>query len=216
MHPWSGWASVGRRFDQRSVLVGLLIVTTALILWTLLFLRSRRRRLESLTPAERRVVEAQAGAGSIDSQARTRLALIGGLIVVLSSVVILFAVTTKSSLNLQVGDCVTVEPNVTFQTVAAIPCALPHGNEIYAVIEIPAPSGAPWPGDTSLRAAAEPGCEAAYATFIGAPYIRSSRWWISIFVPEDPYWAIGVRSTWCTVANVKGAQTSGSARGTGN
>lgn len=56
---------------------------------------------------------------------------------------------------------------------------------------------------------------AEYERFIGAPYTTTSRFWMTILSPEEPYWVIGIRTNWCAVYDRKHEQTSGSAKGSG-
>jgi hypothetical protein len=114
------------------------------------------------------------------------------------------------------ASCFTLDRHSSIQQVSAIPCALPHGTEVYAVVENPAPLDAPYPGVEAVRAYANPTCEAAYEAFVGVPYRPSSRLWISILSPEEPYWVIGVRTAWCSLQARDGEQTTGSARGSGD
>jgi hypothetical protein len=207
---------LGHRFDQRSVLGGLLVVAATLIVSTLVVLTRRRRQFATLSDDDRRLLRSQGSAGFFEGQAAGRLVIVGVIVIALSGAVVVFAIGTKPSLEIKVGDCMTVDRAVSVQQVSAIPCVLPHVFEVFAVVDNPNPIGAPYPGVEAVRAAAMPGCEAAYAAYVGAPYTRPSKWWISTLTPEEPYWAIGIRANWCTVADVGGGQTIGSARGTGN
>jgi hypothetical protein len=207
---------LGRRFDQRSVLFALLLVTTGLVVSTLFVLRRRRQRFASLTAEDRRILASQGSAGFFEGQAAGRLLVVAGVVIVLSGAAVVFAVGAKPSLAMKVGDCFTVNQKAAIEQISAIPCALPHITEVYAIVENPAPAGAPYPGIEAVRAAAMPGCLAAYPAYVGAPYAPSSKWWVSAMVPEDPYWAVGIRAAWCTVVDVHGRQVTGSARGSGN
>jgi hypothetical protein len=212
---WGVFRIVGRQFDQNTVLLGLLVSTAILIGGTLLVLQRRRRRFASLSPEDRRLIEVHGGGGLLAGPVSNRLVAIAGVILLLSAAAVLFAVGTKPSLGFKAGDCFTLDRNTSIERVSVIPCALPHGTEIYAVIVDPTPLDAPYPGIEAVRAAANPGCEAAYERFVGAPYTTSSRYWINILSPEEPYWAIGIRTNWCAVHDRRGRQTTGSARGTG-
>lgn len=212
---WAVFRVVGRQFDQRTVLIGLLVSTAVLVVGTLVLLHRRRRRFASLSAEDRRLIEAHGGGGLLAGPAPSRLMAVGGVIVLLSVAAVLFAVGTKPSLGIKVGDCFTLDRQTSIEQISAIPCALPHGTEVYAVVVDPAPSVAPYPGIDAVRAAANPGCEAAYERFVGAPYTTSSRYWINVLSPEEPYWAIGIRTNWCAVHDRKGRQTTGSAKGSG-
>jgi Septum formation len=212
---WGTFRVVGRQFDQRTVLFGLLISATVLIVGTLLLLFRQRRRFASLSEDDRRLLEVHSRTGLLIGPASGRLVLVGMVIVLLSGAAVMFAMGTKPSLGMKVGDCFTLDSRTSIEQISAIPCDLPHGTEIYATVEDPAPSDAPYPGVETVRAGAEAGCEVAYQQFFGVPYSRSARLHIFILSPEAPYWDIGVRTNWCSLQDPKGRQTSGSAKGSG-
>jgi hypothetical protein len=207
---------LGRRFDQRTVLAGLLLLTVVLIAWTLVLLRRRRLRFAALSADDRRLLETQGSGGLFEGQTPGRLLFVGAVIILLSSAAVVFAVGTKPSLSMNVGDCFTLDRRHTIEQVSAIPCELPHGTEIYAIVVDPAGPEASYPGLDAVGTAAMPGCLTAFERFIGAPYAPTSKWFLEVLTPEDPYWRIGVRSNYCTVLARSGRQTTGSARGTGN
>ncbi len=207
---------LGQRFDQHTVLAGLLLMTLVLVVWALALLLRRRRRFASLSAEDRRLLETQGSAGLFEGLTPGRLLFVGGLIVLLSGATVVFAVGMKPSLDLKVGDCFTLDGKSMVEQVSAIPCDLPHGSEVFGVVENPAPPGARYPGEDAVRAAATAGCQSQYGRFVGAPYVRSAKWWIGILSPAESYWVIGIRANWCTVMDVHGRQTTGSARGSGN
>jgi hypothetical protein len=211
---WSVFRVVTRQYDQRTVLGGLLISSAVLIIGTLVILARRRRVFAGLSNADRRLLEAHGGFAGFGS-ASGKLVSIGGVIFLLSASAVVFAVGTKPSLQLEIGDCFSTEWNRTFESVAAIPCELPHGMEIYAMVQDPAPPGAPYPGIDAIQAAAKHGCEAAYEPFIGAPYTTTSKYWMTILSPEEPYWVLDIRTNWCAVYAHKESQSIGSAEGAG-
>ena len=212
---WGIFRIVGRHFDAFTVLVGLLISTAVLITGTLVMLQRRRWRFASLSAEDRKLLQAHGRGELLAGPASSRIMAVTAVIVLLSAAAVVFAVGTKPSLGMKVGDCFTLDRQTSIEQVSAIPCALPHGTEIYAVIMDPAPVDAPFPGIDAVRAAAKPGCEAAYERFIGAPYTTASRYWMNILSPEEPYWVIGIRTNWCAVYDRRGQQTSGSAKGSG-
>lgn len=208
--------ALGRRFDQHTVEAGLLLVTLVLVAWALALMTRRRRRFTALSAEDRRLLETQGSAGLFEGLTPGRLLFVGVLIVLLSGATVMFAVGMKPSLNLKVGDCFSLDGRPMVEEVSAIPCDLPHGIEVFATVDDPAPPGAPYPGMDAVRAAATPGCQAAYERFVGVRYVRSSKWWINILSPAESYWVIGIRANWCTLATVRGEQTMGSGRGSGN
>lgn len=212
---WGIFRIVGRHFDQFTVLVGLLISTAVLIAGTLVMLQRRRRRFAALSAEDRKLLEAHGRGELLAGPASGRIVAVTGVILLLSAAAVLFAFGTKPSLGMKVGDCFTLDKQTSIEQVAAIPCSLPHGTEIYAVVMDPAPNDAPYPGIEAVQAAAKPQCVAAYERFIGAPYTTASRYWMNILSPEEPYWVIGIRTNWCAVHDRNGHQTSGSAKGSG-
>jgi hypothetical protein len=207
---------LGKRFEQRTVLASLLLLTLVLIVWTVVLLGRRRRRFASLSADDRRLLEVHGSAGLFEGLAAGRLLVVGAAMIVLSCAAVVFAVGNKPSLAMKVGDCFTLDRHTSIEQISAIPCELPHIDEIYAIVENPAPAGEPYPGVDAVRAAATPACNAAFAVFAGAEYVETSQWRIAILTPEDPYWRIGIRASWCAVVARDGHQTAGSARGTGN
>ena len=212
---WGVFRIVGRHFDQFTVLVGLLISTAVLVAGTLVMLQRRRRRFAALSPEDRKLLEAHGRGELFGGPASGRIIAVTGVILMLSAAGVLFAFGTKPSLGMKVGDCFTLDKQTSIEQVAAIPCALPHGTEIYAMVVDPAPLDSPYPGIEAVQAAAKPQCVAEYERFIGAPYTTASRYWMNILSPEEPYWAIGIRTNWCAVYDRKDRQSTGSARGTG-
>jgi hypothetical protein len=178
-------------------------------------LQRRRWRFASLSAEDRKLLQAHGRGELLAGPAPSRIMAVTAVIVMLSAAAVIFAVGTKPSLGMKVGDCFTLDKQTSIEQIAAIPCAFPHGTEVYAIVTDPAPDGAPYPGVDVVRAAAQPACEAAYEPFVGAPYTTTSKYWIGILSPEEPYWVIGIRTNWCAVYDRKGRQTTGSAKGSG-
>jgi Septum formation len=207
---------LGREFDEHTVLLALLISVGALIAGTVFVLWDRHRRFASLSPEDRALIRAHGDAGGLLAMpAPGRLLFVGVVIVSLSVASILFALGTKYTVSLKVGDCFTLDRVTSIEHISAIPCDLPHGTEVYATVDDPSPPGAPYPGIDVVRAGAASTCAAAYTTFIGAPYTTLSRFHIFVLSPEQSYWDVGVRMNICTVQDPRAHQTTGSAKGTG-
>jgi hypothetical protein len=213
---WGVFRVIQRQFDQHTVLLGLLVSVFVLALGTLVLLHRQRRVFASLSADDRRLLQRQGAWALLSGPGSGRLLAVALVILLLSGAAVVFAVGTKPSLGMKVGDCFTLDRHSSIEKISAIPCELPHGSEIYAVVENPAPSDAPYPGVEAVRAYANPTCEAAYESFVGVPYDASSKLWISILTPEEPYWVIGVRMSWCSLQARDGEQTAGSARGSGH
>jgi hypothetical protein len=212
---WGVFRVVGRQFDQRTVLYGLLICTAVLASGTLVLLYRQRRRFASLSAEDRKLLEVHSQTGLMIGPASGRLVLVAMVIVLLSGAAVLFAVGSKATVALKVGDCFTLDGRTSIEQIATIPCDLPHGTEVFGTVEDPTAIGQPYPGVEVVRAGAEPGCEAAYQQFVGAAYDRSKRLHIFILSPEASYWDIGIRTNWCSLQDPTGRQSSGSAKGSG-
>jgi hypothetical protein len=205
---------LGRRFDQRTVLLSLLVLTLAIIVWTLVFLGRRRRRFASLSADDRRILEVQGSGGLFAGLAAGRFLAVGAVMILLSGAAVVFAVGQKASLQMRVGDCFTLDRRSSIEQIAAIPCELPHGTEVIGIFTYPEPAGAGYPGVEAARGEAMPFCTTAYQAYVGIAYPGSNVYWLSAMVPEQSYWDVNVRSAWCTVVDMQLRQTSGSARGT--
>ena len=205
---------VRQEFDQRSVLLGLFFAAAALLIAMLASIWRRRRRFASLSRTDRTVLEAAARGWLRDEPIAP--AIVGSLVIigVLSAAAVLFAVGTKPTLSLAVGDCFTLTQRASIQQISAIPCDLAHGTEVFAVFAYPEPSTAPYPGVDAIRAEPMPFCTAAYEAYVGVPYVGRRFYWVSSMGPEQPYWDIGIRTAFCTVVPRDGGQSTGSARGT--
>lgn len=212
---WGILRVVGGHFEQRTVLIGLLLSTAVLIVGVLTISWRHRRRFAGLTGADRELMKAHGAGGLLSGPAPGRLLAAGLVIVALSAAAVVFAVGTKPSLAMGVGDCFTMTKRTSVQQISAIPCDLPHITEIFAVFTDAAPSGAPFPGIEVVRTAATPFCRQAYTSFIGEPYDERSRLWINILSPERPYWDRGIRTSFCAVEDPNGEQVTGSAGGAG-
>jgi hypothetical protein len=205
--------TVMREFDQRTVLLALFFAAAALLLATLVSVWRRRRRFASLSRTDRTVLQAAARGWLRDEPIAP--AIVGSLVVigVLSAAAVLFAVGTKPTLSLAVGDCFTLTQRASIQQISAIPCELAHATEVYAVFTYPEASNAPYPGVDAVRSEPMPFCAAAYETYVGVPYTDRQFYWVSDMAPEQAYWDIGVRTAWCTLGARAGSQTTGTARG---
>jgi hypothetical protein len=119
-----------------------------------------------------------------------------------------------------VGDCFDARTQVDDrsgrQTMyrLVVDCALPHEQEVFAVVDHPAPPGAPFPGDEALRRFARLECPRPFAAYVGRPY-ELSRYGLGLVLPGADQWA-GTRAVGCTLTSGAGARTSGSARGAGS
>ncbi|MDT9594112.1 septum formation family protein [Nocardioides zeae] len=90
--------------------------------------------------------------------------------------------------SLALGDCIDDDGlGNEVSDVAAVPCAEPHDNEVFHVVEM---EGDDWPGDEAVEAAVEEGCVGEFETFVGVAYMDSE---LDIFplTPTQGSWEQG-------------------------
>lgn len=205
---------LGYRFTFQIVAVLLLLVTGAFVLAVLVGLRRQRRRLARLSPYARLIVRLESSRRWSEGlgQLAPAVGVMTVVIVALAMVTLLFAAGEKSTLQVQVGDCFSLDRNYGNDKIAVIPCLLPHDIEVFAVLADPAPPGAPFPGVDALRAAILPRCIALYPAYVGVPFDRSAPASVSPFYPEEPYWVLDIRLEFCGLMSPSGGQLMGSLR----
>jgi hypothetical protein len=120
---------------------------------------------------------------------------------------------------LSVGDCVVasvleagaaVDPG----TVAEARCDEPHGEEVFAVLELGRAGDRAYPGDDQVAAEATEECTADFAAYVGASYERSALDFTFI-VPGAEGWASGDRRVDCLLYHADFQALVGSMRATG-
>lgn len=205
------------RFTAWRVAAALLAIIFVLVLAALIGLAVQHRRLARLSPADRMELV-------LESRRRRRRGLdhylfhalflavaIGGL----SIVTMLFAIGQKSSLQVVVGDCFSLDRMVSIEEVATIPCQLPHDIEVYAVFEDRAPPGSAYPGIDVVHKRVRVVCEQLYAGYVGVPWSFEAPTGINTFVPEESYWRLNIRTEFCGIRDWRERQLIGSRRGAG-
>jgi hypothetical protein len=120
-----------------------------------------------------------------------------------------------SVFSIREGDCfddgdLTAEELVE---VAAVPCAEPHDNEVYAVFDI-ANQDETFPGDDSLAARANEACYQLFEDFVGIAYEDSALDFFPI-TPTKAGWEDGDREVICAVYDLDFAKLTGSMRDSG-
>ncbi len=113
-----------------------------------------------------------------------------------------------SATKVRTGDCVAKTAQGAVTDVTTVPCEQPHAGEAYHAFDLPA---GPFPGDEPVASAAEQGCVAAFAGFIGRRY-EESELEISELTPGAKGWASGDREVLCFVRDPAG-RTTGSLAG---
>ena len=125
--------------------------------------------------------------------------------------------TTTSSAALKVGDCFNltnttdVEGNPV-ESHAIVDCAQPHAEEVFSVFDYPNASAA-FPGYEAIGSVQQTRCQADFQTYVGVSWDRST-YVISYASPDQQSWADGDHAVHCLLADERGGQLTGSARGT--
>lgn len=114
----------------------------------------------------------------------------------------------ESAFSLEVGDCLRdAAEGVELSEVPLVPCDQPHDGEVYASFELP---DGEYPGDDAVFTAAEEGCVARFADFVGVAYEDSVQELIYLH-PTRRSWALADdREVVCLIV---GDDAVGSARG---
>ena len=118
--------------------------------------------------------------------------------------------------DLQVGDCFDDTSSVAatgageVASLPGVPCAEPHDNEVYAVIDLGITS---YSGDEAVAELAFDKCLAKFETWVGRDY-ESSDLDILTLTPTSESFSSSNRDVVCAVFNVDFSKLTGSARGT--
>jgi hypothetical protein len=117
-----------------------------------------------------------------------------------------------------VGDCFDLRTRsdergheTTYHLV--VDCSLPHGNEVFAIVDPPADARGGYPGSEALRRQARLDCPPRFGDYVGARY-ELSRYGLGYELPTAEQWA-STHAVGCTLTGPDGGLTSGSARATG-
>ena len=118
--------------------------------------------------------------------------------------------------DLAVGDCydaIEDEESDLFLAAAIRSCEEPHLHEVFAIVELENPIGAPFPNDRDLENASVDLCDPAFEEYVGTP-IDDSRYDYLYYMPSDVTWENGDREVMCVVDD-RGDRIVGSVKGTG-
>jgi hypothetical protein len=99
------------------------------------------------------------------------------------------------------------------EIVLLLDCALPHQNEVFALVDHPG-SGEPFPGEEALEAFAQRECPASFEGFVGRAY-EVSDLEIGFHFPTEANWSAGSRTIGCYVYDLDGDKLVGSMQGSG-
>ncbi|MFB2554540.1 septum formation family protein [Herbiconiux liangxiaofengii] len=100
--------------------------------------------------------------------------------------------------HLTVGDCLLDGDPVADGAPTIVACDQPHHGEVFAEVALPEAPVAGYPDASWFASVSPPGCEAAFAGFIGHP-VDGSSLQVSSRLPGEIEWAAGERSELCVV-----------------
>jgi hypothetical protein len=107
------------------------------------------------------------------------------------------------AVDLESGQCfdyrdATDDEGVTVEALFRVDCALPHDNEVYAIVTHAAARTEPYPGDDALVDFADDQCFAQFEPFVGKQY-ELSELEIGHIRPSGESWAERDRTIYCFV-----------------
>lgn len=116
---------------------------------------------------------------------------------------------------LQVGDCFDQPPSGDITEVAAVPCADPHDNEVFAIFDMEGGDDAAYPGDAAVTTAAEECGAALFSDYVGIDFAQS-RFGVFQITPTQETWdsELNDREIICTASTIDGTQITGSIKDT--
>jgi hypothetical protein len=97
--------------------------------------------------------------------------------------------------------------------VLILDCSLPHENEVFDVLEMPA-APREYPGEPAMRDVARGGCTTGFEAYVGKAY-ETSELEVGYYLPSSNEWSSGARRLGCYVYDVAGAKLVGSTQGSG-
>ena len=118
--------------------------------------------------------------------------------------------------DLVVGDCydpIDDEESDVLLAAAIRSCDEPHLHEVFGILQLEDPIGAPFPSDRDIENAAVDLCDPAFEDYVGAP-IDDSRYDYLYYLPSEVTWENDDREVMCVVDD-RGDRIVGSVKGTG-
>lgn len=118
--------------------------------------------------------------------------------------------------NIRLGDCFD-DSSTSFgdgsqqvNDLPGVPCAEPHDNEVYAVINLTLPE---FPEGDTIGEVAFDTCMTKFDTFVGNDYDSSSLDILTLYPTRDSWNQLNDREVVCAVYDMNSAKLSGSAQG---
>ena len=118
-----------------------------------------------------------------------------------------------SVFDLEEGDCFGAASGEQVETVNVVDCDEPHVYEVFSLFDYEG-DGDDYPGEETVQAFADVGCDADFEEFVGIDY-QSSSWYITSVTPSEETWAEGDREVVCTLNLEDRSEVTGSAEGSG-
>lgn len=139
---------------------------------------------------------------------RRALVLLAGLVLAFTTV----ACDKGNVFQLKVGDCFNGAGTSTVSDVSVVDCATAHDAEVYFIFDYPsAPSS--YPGDDTVKTAAETGCKPPFTIFVGVDF-DNSVYGLSYLRPTPESWGTGDRAIQCLITPESGQdKLTGSVKG---
>jgi hypothetical protein len=112
--------------------------------------------------------------------------------------------------EIAVGDCLVLPTEDEFSEIRRVPCDLPHGGEVFFVVDHPDTA---YPTDDALSSFVHDACGPAFATWIGSASDDQEILDINYFSPTEESWEAGIRTVQCYLALADGTLAERSYRG---
>jgi hypothetical protein len=118
-----------------------------------------------------------------------------------------------SVFSVEVGECFNEPAAGNIDSIEEVDCDQPHGNEVFALFDMPGGNQAPFPGDEAVQAAAQDCIGSLFTDYVGIPYSQS-RFGVFPITPTRETWEgeIHDREVVCTANTVDGTPLASSVR----
>jgi hypothetical protein len=180
----------------------------------------------------RKDVEGARGPSPIPTADRYGLAVLAGIaaVVVIAGAVMAPASAARDvngsiategvidAFEIREGDCfndqrgTTPDEEIELERVAAVPCSVPHDNEVYAVVHLEEPS---FPGPEEMAALAANLCFARFDAFVGKAYEESVLDIFNLYPSKESWTRRGDREVVCALYHMNAEKLEGTARNSG-
>lgn len=120
--------------------------------------------------------------------------------------------------TMRVGDCFDDTSSIATQdggevtSLPGVPCAEPHDNEVYAVIDL---NVASFPQGDEMSELAFESCRERFEPFVGLEYESSTLDILTLYPTEDSWKLQNDREVVCALYDMNASKLTGSAKGSG-